>query len=350
MRSGILIVVVVWLARFLAAAQFAPAADAPPKPALPEAARQFSIGSEHIESLFLAPDGKTLAVGSSRDSRDRTEHSVSLWDIRSGRLVKKLGSGNTAAYSPDGELLAWGGGWSGKVHLYDVDSGLKLRTVNGGMFSTYVTAFAPDSRTLLTFNSSGMAVAVKVSDTATGQVYLKTSGSYEAAAFRPDSKTVVLAADHTVEFWDIATGKKRSTAQLPRPDKDNNFLGAIRRLAYLPDGKTLLAVAGDGTIHRWRGTGDKEVSTVRCPCTVGHDFNSAALSGDGQALAVVTGDGGLLLVDAATGNELRTLAKPPQKLDKVPVCISAVVFGADGRTLISGANNGTVVIWDSGKK
>jgi WD40 repeat protein len=199
-RGPILIAVVVLLAPFLAAVRFGRTADVPPRLDLPEAARQFSIGSERIESLFLAPDGKTLAVSSSRDSKDRTAYRVSLWDIRSGRLVNKLGNGGTAAYSPDGKILTWGGGWSGKVHLYDVNSGLKLGTVNGGMFSTYVTAFAPDGRSLLTFNSSGMTVAVKMFETATGQVRLTTSGNYRAAAFTPDSKTVVLAAGHALEF------------------------------------------------------------------------------------------------------------------------------------------------------
>lgn len=98
---------------------------------------------ESILSLVFAPDGDTLAIGSS-------EGFVSLWDLATGKERSRLderGRGVSAlAYSPDGQTLASARDHS--VHLWDPATGKERRVLDEEPVWMYSVAFSPDGKTL----------------------------------------------------------------------------------------------------------------------------------------------------------------------------------------------------------
>ena len=83
-------------------------------------------------SIAFSPNGKILASG------DSCGGAIKLWDVRSGKELKRL-AGNfievvtSVAFSPDGKTLASGTD-TGAIKLWDLDSGKEL-TTNFGRFN-----------------------------------------------------------------------------------------------------------------------------------------------------------------------------------------------------------------------
>jgi WD40 repeat protein len=136
----------------------------------------------------FSPDGTTLGTG----SLDRT---VKLWDIPSGRerAVLRDDSGVilSAAFSPDGRMLAWATtDPAGAVSLWDVKAQRLRMILCGHAPRVHAIAFSPGGRTLASAGADGM---VKLWDVAGGRARTTLKGhkgSVLAVAFALDGKTL----------------------------------------------------------------------------------------------------------------------------------------------------------------
>jgi len=112
--------------------------------------------------------------------------------------------------------------------------------------------------------------------------------------------------------------------------------GAVKSIAFSPDGKTLAAGTAQRTVKLWDVAIGQEVCTLS-----GHGLEvwGVAFSPDGKTLASGSLDHTVKLWDAATGQEVRTLSGHTH-------FVYSVAFSPDGKTLASGSRDGMIKLWD----
>jgi WD40 repeat protein len=155
-----------------------------------------------------------------------------------------------------------------------------------------------------------------------------------AAAFSPDG--VLLAVGHPIEpikLWDVTLA-----AQLPGLDeRDGRYVWA---LAFQPDGRLLATGTSDGFVRIW----DMRSRTMKAPLAHGEAVKNVMFSRDGQWLAVI--------VDSAArsaGREARIWHVPSLSAEahlELSAPTTAAALSADGQLVAIAARDGTAIVWE----
>jgi RNA polymerase sigma factor (sigma-70 family) len=237
------------------------------------------------------------------------------------------------AFSPDGKLIASGGGsqragyGDPTASLWDAATGKELQRLKGHVRSVCAVAFAPEGTALATASMDG---TVRLWQTATGKELrcLQVGQPIRTVAFSPSGKVLASGgADRVIRLWDMATGTELH--RLP------GHRTAPAGIVFTPDGKTLISAGMDGTIRLW------EVATGKPLRYLGNPVDPSlgiALAPDGRTLAAAC-SGVVVLWEVASGKLLHVLNGHPQGA----LCVA---FSADGRTLASGGADNTIRLWD----
>jgi WD40 repeat protein len=275
----------------------------------------------HVSVVAFSPDGKRLAVA--------TDPEVLLWDLAAGKVVRRWAQPDqmwSVAFSPDGKVLAWGTGDS-KVRLADLD-GEKVRELKGHEGRVFGLAFSPDGKRLASGGWEDKAVVLW--ELASGRVLHKLDGhgGVSSVQFAPGGATLASCGeDGLIHLWDAASGKERGCLKGHGP--------FVRNLSFSADGKLLLSAGYDHTVRLWDVEARKEVHTLGRHAGLVY---GAALSPDGKT-AVSGGDDHRLRVwDVAAGKEV--FPAPP--LDLVA---GSLQFGTDGQSLVGLDAAGKVRRW-----
>jgi WD40 repeat protein len=249
------------------------------------------------------------------------------------------------AFGPDGRTLT-AADKAGTGVTWDLSDpaepvkhgGLKLHTG-----SVEVTAPSRDGKRLAVIGSDNVVSLLDTTRPAAPELigrFTDPGATVWAMGLSPDAKT--LAIGHStgkLSLWDIADpAKPAKLTELPLRDM-------LMSVAFSPDGRTM--TVGEGyNVSIWdvttRATPVRLTSIPLSETTNSH-ANALHFSPDGRHLAAATTDNGLIaLWDMADLLQPRRIANLPGHSGYA----RRVVFGPDGRTLISSGLDNAIMLWD----
>lgn len=286
--------------------------------------------------IALSDDGQTAATARYRwESEKRTMTGLlRTWDAMTGTMRQEIGVRDpitAARFSFDGKLLA--------AATYD------LRGADSG---------SPFSRNEPIDNSPTRNATIHLFHPATGEEtgVLSTGGTGKilAMAFSADNQSLWCAAeDMTLRRWDVATTREQAGLKIAGyVEKDRNaFQGECPlSVVFSRDGTTAAtSYLGDNQLFVWDLAAGKRTTVIRIPIAPGRGLpmrTFLALSPDGRRLAwasIPPYDNSVHLCETSTGAETR------QFLCR-DAATRSLTFSPDGKTLVSGMDDGTAVAWD----
>ncbi len=201
--------------------------------------------TEAVTWIESSPDKKIFASASKGGT-------VKLWDIESGRLIRNLINGprwvNCVAFSPDGRTLAAGSG-DHVVRLWDIRTGQKIRELHGHTATVTALKFSFDGKVLVS-GSKGIGTRIPSDDliiiwdlvSGVPKKQISGKGTIKQLAFLPDGRSLLATTINgkTVSIWNSETGQLLRELEGPTGD--------VRRIIVSPNGKYLAAKGRDVTI------------------------------------------------------------------------------------------------------
>ena len=255
---------------------------------------------------------------------------VNVWDVETGNIVTTY-EGHSAyglglEYSPDGSMLASGGGNDYRVLMWDTTDDSTLYSF---VANTWVrrTRFSPDGSILAVAGNSNSNVLLMNAESGVVEDELSVSGvQLYSVAISPDGRYVAAAdSQNNISVWELD-----SLGRVTDLTYDRTY-GPSSDLEFSPDSGTLSAFTSSGTLLQWN-TGDWN-KTNELPITeieLGFDITYTQ---NGSAIIVV-GQGPLIIIDAETGSRLYS-----RDFD---VTLWSVSLNGDGSRFAVGTDDGAI--------
>jgi WD40 repeat protein len=299
----------------------------------------------HDPALAVSPDGRLLAAS------EWIHQAVSLWDLTSGKLLRRLpvkGEGRyvrDVAFSADGKTVMACQGYGTMIQYWEAHSGKETRIVRlhdparpgDGQPYYYQVHPLPDGKHICTLERLFVdreATRLALWDATTATIIRQhvLPAGVRQGVWSADGETVILWLKEGLTVMDVRSGAVRfrvAGAQNGAP------------LGGSPDGRLLAARKNDTTLGVWEAVTGKEITSV----TAGR-ANHFALVPDNRSL--VTSDEALLRVwDLATGKERHRWSLPEVVSDSWgQTFVTALTLTPDGRRAITALADGTALVWD----
>ena len=295
------------------------------------------IHADAPNSVAFSPDGKfALSGGSPLADRDGLVpgSQLKLWDVATGLKLRSF-VGHTDAvssvtFSPDGQFALSSGGPIPELKLWEVATGRELRSFIGLTGQVSFVTFSRDGKFALSLGTEW-----KLWDVATGRELRSfASRGGNSAAVSRDGRFAMVGGGDTLNtkgqltLWDIATGRElRSFA---------GHAGNVYSVAFSPDGQFVISASADHTLKLWDPSTGRELRSL-----AGHTegVNFAAFSPDGQFALSANANHRLDLWELVTGRKLRSFVGHKG-------AVLSVAFSRDGKFALSGSDDYTLKLWD----
>jgi WD40 repeat protein len=312
-----------------------------------------------LHACALSPDGQRIALGHFFTGR------IYVCDTTTGRTIAQHWTAHAAphramAFSSDGTRLATADAegtikiWADAEQLNSKSTA--LLTLKGHQGAITTIGFSSDGKQLLTTSADKTARVWDLENGGTAIRPVQRTGGTAVARFSPDGQLIACSHSRSVRFWDAATG--RLVRELPPAEK-----GSIYSVAFSPTDHRLLAVGYGGQedvsyvalwdidagteLARLPGATDLEGFAADAGRRV---VGALAFSPDGKYLAA--GFGQKYWFDPASSpSPLKVWEVANRRLIRrldghTHLCLS-LDFSRDGKLLASGSRDGTAIVWST---
>jgi WD40 repeat protein len=288
-------------------------------------------------TLALSPDGNTLVFAAS-------EKELRVWDTHLRKLLRTLKERDirSAAFSPDGRILAVGTAFWGGVSLFDVETGKGMRWSEGAGLMCQVAgiSWSPDAATLAAAVWEGH---VSIFDVKTGKEVRRIESHTRTGlpawtrtgfpAWSPDGKKIAAAVGNVGHFTGVSILDSDTGAELHRIETGHGDLG----LSWSPSGSSL-ALHGDKLVFIYDSASGQLLRSWNAGVAPWWAFPT--WSPDGKYLATVA-EKAMQVWSAASGRLIHTLQGHTARIDHI-------AWSPDGKWIASGSNGDkTVRLWDA---
>lgn len=287
---------------------------------------EFDLSPGDASALDWSPDGKFLAVSGILNSE------VKVFDVQNKKLsltLKKLAGGSQGiAYGPDGHFIAAGQAFTQSlkgvsIFVWDAKTGVLVKSITGPFpidkpaNSVTYLAFSPDGRYLAVGYYGNFPYPgdnIYLYDTRSWAPF-KSFGDAKAPAkggfvFSPDGQHIAHGTlSGEIRIWGVASGQLIRTI-VAHSDHVESF-------AYSPDGKRIVSGTATGS-------------------TRGH-LNQAT-----RKFVTVKNEEQVRIFGMANDKPLRTI-------EGFTNSVRVLVFSREGKYLVSGSDDKTIKIWETGK-
>lgn len=250
-----------------------------------------------IKTLAYTDDNRIRACGAGLDSKLR------IWDAGTSRTLSLLhdhiGLAQTAIFSKDGKKIASGGHQDGTIFLSDVN---RILEGNNGIDQDSLM-------TILAGNDHGIT----------------------ALAIAPEGSTLATGGvDGRIHLIDLKSNRSLGILRGP--------LSTITALTFVDDSTRLFSGEENGTIRHWNGLSGTEIGS-------GIEVSFGAVtaltySPINKLLVVGDRNGRIQVFNPETGKRKAKEFQTPHRSK-----ITSLIFSKDGTSLVSGSENGTILLW-----
>ena len=221
----------------------------------PDADGQASVFVDRVLSLAFSPDGNLLAAGGGEASRSGQ---VMVWNVADRTLVREFMDAHSdtvygVEFSPDGKQLATASA-DKFAKVFDVATGDHVQSYEGHTHHVMDVSWKAD---LTLLASAGADNAIKVWNTETGE-QTRTISTYSKQV------TSLNFVGMTEEILSSSGDKRVFLHKASNGGAVREFKGNpdyVYRVASTPDGALVVAGGEDGVLRVWNGRDAKELAT-----------------------------------------------------------------------------------------
>ncbi len=323
-----------------------------------------------ISTAAFSPDGKRVASAG-------FDGHIRIWNTADGREVADLPlvpPANVALlrFSPNGARIAAAS--NNLFTVFDVATAKPLWRENQNVLGI---GWSSDGKHLAAARSDSV---VRIVDAQTGKLEgecVRQNNQLTAVAFAANDKEVLAAAaDYTVRRFDVATGKLLRSIPFPKLIARNRTI-VHPRLTFSPDGSHLALCDSTNGFWFWPVEGEARLLTDK---EVSVSSISASISLDNRFIAIGNADGSVSIWGVESGKVLRSFYGSRYQFSAVlspdarrlatfsnaerhlrvfnlddyqpigppapPGDVFTAVLIDDGKTVVTGANQGHLIAWD----